>query len=82
VQGDKPDSDCARQGGLNFTPDEIALPVSFAGAALVFFALVLYPRIQRRIGCLACAKIGLTAAVPVVMLIPAPSLLVPRWDIW
>lgn len=59
----------------------MALPVSFAGAALVFFALVLYPRIQRRLGCLDCAKIGLTLAVPVVMLISTPSLVVPRWAI-
>jgi hypothetical protein len=66
------------QGGLNFSPDQVALPVSFAGLALVIFALLFYQRIQRRVGCLACAKIGLTVAIFVVLLIPTPSLLVPR----
>lgn len=52
--------------------------MSFAGLALVLFALLAYQRIQRAIGCLACAKIGLIVAIPMVMFIPLPSLLVPR----
>ena len=66
------------QGGLGLTTDEIALPTSFAGVGLVTFALLLYPRIQKRIGCLACAKIGLALAVPLALFIATPSLLVPR----
>lgn len=67
-----------QQGGLNFKPDEVALPVSFAGLGLILFSLLAYQRIQKRVGCLACAKIGLTVAIPMVLLIPMPSLLVPR----
>ncbi|CAL8469413.1 g8954 [Coccomyxa elongata] len=67
------------KGGLNFKPDEVALPVSFAGLGLILFSLLAYQRIQKRLGCLACAKIGLTVAIPMVLLIPMPSLLVPRY---
>lgn len=67
-----------QQGGLNFKPDEVALPVSFAGLGLILFSLLAYQRIQKRLGCLACAKIGLTVAIPMVLLLPMPSLLVPR----
>ena len=66
------------QGGLSLKTNEIALPTSFAGVGLVLFALFLYPRIQRRIGCLACAKIGLALAVPLGLLICTPSLLVSK----
>jgi hypothetical protein len=66
------------QGGLELETNEIAIPTSFAGLALVLFALLLYPRVQRAIGCLACAKIGLALAVPLALLIALPSLLVPK----
>lgn len=66
------------QGGLALTTDEIAIPTSFAGLGLVTFALLLYPRIQKRIGCLACAKIGLALAIPLALFIATPSLFVPR----
>lgn len=54
------------------------MPTSFAGLGLITFALLAYPRIQARIGCLASAKLGLTLAVPLGLLIAAPSLFVPR----
>ena len=66
------------QGGLSLTPDEIALPVSFAGLGLVLFALLLYPRIQKRLGCLACAKVGLILAIPLALVIPMSSFAAPQ----
>ncbi len=66
------------QGGLNLTPDEIALPVSFAGLGLVLFALLAYPRIQKRLGCMNCAKLGLLLAIPLALVIPMSSLAAPE----
>ena len=66
------------QGGLNLTPDEIALPISFAGLGLVLFALLAYPRIQKRLGCMNCAKLGLILAIPLALTIPMSSLAAPQ----
>ena len=61
------------QGGLNLRTDQLAWPLSIGGIVLVVFALTIYPKLQARLGPLAAAKIGMVAAVPVVMLIPATS---------
>ena len=66
------------QGGLNLTPDQIALPVSFAGLGLVMFALLAYPRIQKRLGCMNCAKLGLLLAIPLALAIPMSSFAAPQ----
>lgn len=64
----------AAQGGLNLRTDQLAWPLSVSGLTLVVFALVIYPRLQARLGPLAAAKLGLLAAIPIVMLVPATSL--------
>lgn len=61
------------QGGLGLRTDQLAWPLSISGAVLVFFALVVYPRLQARIGVLAAVKLGMTLAVPVIMLVPCAS---------
>ena len=66
------------QGGLGLTPDQIALPVSFAGVALVLFALLAYPRIQKSIGCMNCAKLGLILGMILALAIPMSSLAAPK----
>ena len=66
------------QGGLGLTPDQIALPVSFAGVALVLFALLAYPRIQKSIGCMNCAKLGLILGIMLALAIPMSSLAAPK----
>lgn len=52
--------------------------MSFAGVALVLFALLAYPRIQRSIGCMNCAKLGLILGVLLALAIPMSSLAAPK----
>ena len=61
------------QGGLGLRSDQLAVPLSVGGVVLMVFALVIYPKLQARLGPLAAAKLGIMAACPIVMLVPTAS---------
>lgn len=70
-------SNCAApmQGGLGLRADQLALPLSICGGVLVLFALLIYPRLQARMGTLQTAKAAMLASSFLVMLLPCSSLL-------
>ena len=63
-----------KQGGLNLSPQELALPMAFGGVALTVFALSLYPKLQPRLGMLWNCRLGVLLAVPTALLTPCASL--------
>ena len=63
-----------QQGGLALSPEELALPMAFGGVALTVFALLVYPKLQPRLGMLWTCRLGLLCAVPAALLTPCASL--------
>ena len=65
-----------RDGGLRLKPSELALPMAAGGIMLTLFALIIYPRVQPRLGMLWTCRLGLLMLIPTALLIPAASLFV------
>jgi len=65
-----------KDGGLGLKPSELALPLAAGGIMLTLFALLIYPRVQPRLGMLWTCRLGLLILVPAAVLIPAASLFV------
>ena len=65
-----------RNGGLGLTPSELALPMAAGGIMLTLFALLIYPRVQPRLGMLWTCRLGLLIMVPTALLVPAASIFV------
>jgi hypothetical protein len=49
----------------------------FSGGVLVLFTLFVYPKYSERVGPLRACLVGMVAAVPAILLIPAASLVAP-----
>lgn len=54
---------------------QLSVPLTCSGAALMAYSLFVFPRIARRWGQLACCRMGLLAGVPGCLLTPAATLL-------
>ncbi|KAL4425550.1 hypothetical protein ABPG75_009566 [Micractinium tetrahymenae] len=67
-------SGAVAEGGLGFTPSQLALSLSFSGLVLVTWALLGYPRLSKRLGVVRVLRIGLWHTAPVAILTPASSL--------
>ena len=65
-----------RDGGLGLKPSELALPMAAGGIMLTLFALLIYPRVQPRLGMLWTCRLGLLIMVPTALLVPSASLFV------
>ncbi len=65
-----------RDGGLNLKTSELALPMAAGGIALTLFALLVYPRLQPRLGMLWSCRSGLLLMVPTALLVPVASLFI------
>ncbi|PVU88629.1 hypothetical protein BB559_005462 [Furculomyces boomerangus] len=63
-------------GGLEFTPEDISLALSFSGLVVFYAQLVVYPYIDRKYGTLFSYRTGLLIAFPTSLLLPIASLLI------
>ncbi|KAJ2808759.1 hypothetical protein H4R20_000674 [Coemansia guatemalensis] len=57
-------------GGLGFGTQEIGCSLAISGVAVLYLLLVVYPKMERRLGALRCYQIGLRTAVVYFLTIP------------
>jgi len=70
-------------GGLSFDTTDIGIVLAIEGASLVFFQIVLYPRIVERIGSLRTFQFGTLFSGISIFALPFSSLLAFRpWMAW
>ena len=64
-------------GGLGFSTTQLGLPLAVSGMAVLTFAALACKRVQRCFGIQRLARLGLYLSVPVWLVIPAASLVMP-----
>ncbi|KAL5720447.1 hypothetical protein ACHQM5_013115 [Ranunculus cassubicifolius] len=64
-----------RFGGLSFSTDKIGVVLSITGAGLLFFQLVLYPRVERRVGPIVTSRICSILSILVLQSYPFIAML-------
>lgn len=62
------------QGGLGFSPSQLAPSLSFGGLVLVPWALLGYPPLSKKLGVVRVLRLGLWHTAPLAILTPASSL--------
>ena len=65
-----------KDGGLGLKTSELALPMAAGGIVLTLFALLVYPRLQPRLGMLWSCRLGLLIMVPTALLTPVASIFI------
>ena len=58
---------------------QLSWPMSVGGLCLTFFAIYVYPAVQRIVGPAASCNLALAAGVPIALILPFASLTSHRW---
>ncbi|KAJ3155796.1 hypothetical protein HK101_001521 [Irineochytrium annulatum] len=75
-------------GGLSFTTSDIGTVFAFGGVFLFVYQIFIFPRMERAFGSLRCFRMGVLLCIPVFLLVPNLSDLVPEgevkagWSVW
>ena len=67
------------QGGLQLPMSQLSWPMSVGGLCLTFFAIYVYPAVQRILGPATSCNLALAAGVPIALILPFASLTSHRW---
>ena len=67
------------QGGLQLPMSQLSWPMSVGGLCLTFFAIYVYPAVQRTLGPATSCNLALAAGVPIALILPFASLTSHRW---
>lgn len=67
------------QGGLQLPMSQLSWPMSVGGLCLTFFAIYVYPAVQRVLGPATSCNLALAAGVPIALILPFASLTSHRW---
>eukprot|EP00887_Chlorella_sp_A99_P008220 scaffold12.g8220.t1 len=66
------------EGGLGLSTTQLAPPLAFSGVVLMAWSLVGYPWLARAVGTMRSCRVGLWHVIPVVLALPAVSLVAAR----
>ena len=58
---------------------QLSWPMSVGGLCLTFFAIYVYPAVQRMLGPATSCNLALAAGVPIAVILPFASLTSHRW---